>query len=158
VDEPASQGGLKRKFSDDEEELKIWRCNEKVTLLDADGDAFAHGVVIDGEPSPTIWNNSNSKVATNYADDPAGYWVVMKLTSVVNNAIDLPADSCFAHDGHDLAKSQLKPKALMELEEGFLVWHDYLRPRMLAPKTVKKSKNASTRDMVKGSSKKKCRR
>ena len=144
---------MKRKLSDDEEELKIWRCNEKVTLLDADGDAFAHGVVIDGEPDPSVWDNSSA----DYSTDPSGYWVIMKLTSIVSNAIDLPADSCFAHDGHDLAKSQLKPKALMELEEGFLVWHDYLRPRMLAPKTVKKSKNASTRDMVKGS-KKKCRR
>ena len=57
-------------------------------MLDADGDAFAHGVVIDGEPDPTIWDNSSA----DYSDDPAGYWVIMKLTSVVSNAIDLPAD------------------------------------------------------------------
>ena len=147
---------MKRKVDDDddeEEELKIWKFNDKVSMLDADGDAFAHGVVLDGEPDSSIWDSSRADNST----DPSGYWVIMKLTSIVSNAIDLPADACFAHDGRDLCKNELKPKALMELEEGFLVWHDYLCPRMLAPKSVKKSKNASTRDMVKGS-KKKCHR
>ena len=140
---------MKRKVSEvsDEEELKIWRCNEKVTLVDNDNDGFAHGVVVDGEPDPSIWDNCSK----DFSADPSGFWVVMKVTSVSNNAIDLPADSCFAHDGADLNKHQLKPKGLCELQDGILIWHDYLRPRMLALKTPQKSK---TKEPVKGSKKK----
>ena len=133
--------------SDDGKSLKLWRCNEKVTLVDNDGDGFAHGVIIDGEPCPSVWLNSSM----DNSEDPPAFWVLMKVTSVTNNAVDLPSDSCFAHDGADLSKSQLRPKALEELEEGILIWHDYVRPRMLASKTVKKSR---TKELVKGSKKK----
>ena len=75
---------------------------------------------------------------------------MLKVTSVSNNAIDLPADSCFAHDGSDLNKHQLKPKALAELQDGILIWHEYLRPRMLALKSVKRVK---PKELAKGSKK-----
>ena len=44
---------MKRKVPEvsDEEELKIWRCNEKVTLVDNDNDGFAHGVVVAASPT-----------------------------------------------------------------------------------------------------------
>ena len=133
--------------SDDGKSLKLWRCNEKVTLVDNDGDGFAHGVIIDGEPSPSVWLNSS----IDNSEDPPAFWVLMKVTSVTNNAIDLPSDSCFAHDGADLSKNQLRPKALEELEGGILIWHDYVRPRMLAAKIVKQSR---TKELVQGSKKK----
>ena len=118
-----------------------------MTLVDNEGDGFAHGVIIDGEPSPSVWLNSSM----DNSEDPPAFWVLMKVTSVTNNAVDLPSDSCFAHDGADLSKNQLRPKALEELEEGILIWHDYVRPRMLASKTVEKSR---TKELVKGSKKK----
>ena len=151
-DDGDDRGSAKRKRRADEgsgEQIKIWKINEKVSLLDNDGDAFAHGFVIDGEPDATVWDQSSA----DNSQDPAGYWVIMKLTSVVNNAIDLPADSCFAHDGHDLGKNELKPRALIDLEEGILIWHDYLRPRMVASKSAKKAKKASSKGLDKGSKK-----
>ena len=119
--------------------------------MDADGDAFAHGVVIDGEPDPHIWDNSS----LDNSDDSAGYWVIVKLTSVSNNDINLPKDACFSHDGHDLNKQDLKPKALAEATEGILIWHEYLHPRMLASKSAKKARTAPCKGLVKGSNKRK---
>ena len=120
----------------EDDTVTFWKRGQLVSLQDKDGDAFAHAVVIDGEPCATIFDN-NELVSSEHIEP--GWWVHLKITSVNDQRILLPNDSCFSHEGGTLAKNELKPKALMEFKEGIVIWHEYVVARMLAKKQPKRT-------------------
>ena len=86
--------------------IRLWKKQELISLQDDDGDAFAHGVVLDGEPEPDIFDE-NDLVDAEFVQ--ARWWVKVKITSVVNAKISLLKDCCFDFDGNELQANSLKP-------------------------------------------------
>ena len=81
--------------------IRLWKEQELISLHDDDGDAFAHDVLIDGEPEP----DNNDLVDAEHVQ--ARLWV--KITSVVTAKISLPKDCCFDFDGNEVQANSLKP-------------------------------------------------
>ena len=116
--------------------LRLWLKNELISLQDDDGDAFAHGYILDGEPELAMFEN-NHLVDDKYVH--ARWWVKVKITSVVNSKINLPTDCCFDASGGVLKPCNLFPKALQEQVLGIVIWHQYIVQRQLAPKVYKRT-------------------
>ena len=114
-----------------DDNLRLWQKHELVSLQDDGGDAFAYGVIVDGEPDPELFDD-NELVDAEFVQ--ARWWVTVKITSVVNYKINLPKDCCFDAKGNVLGPSNLKPKALQEQEGGCIIWHEYVTERKVGPK------------------------
>ena len=120
----------------EDDTVTYWKKGQLVSLQDKDGDAFAHAVVWDGEPCPSLFDK-NELVKSEHVQP--GWWVHVKITSIVQQHIQLPNDSCFSHEGETMPKNELKPKALLELHEGFIIWHEYVVARMIANKKPRRT-------------------
>ena len=88
---------------EDADAINVWKAGMLISLRDDDGDAFAHGSVIDGEPNPDIFDD-NALVSAEHVEP--GWWVHVKITSVVDPRIKLLPDCVFSHDGQELPNNE----------------------------------------------------
>ena len=124
---------------EDADAINVWKAGMLISLRDDDGDAFAHGSVIDGEPSPDIFDD-NALVSAEHVEP--GWWVHVKITSVVDPRIKLLPDCVFSHDGQELPNNDRTPKALQELEDGIVIWHEYVVARKMGKKKPRRSSSS----------------
>ena len=124
---------------EDADAIRLWKHGVLISLQDDDGDAFAHGSVVDGEPTPDIFDD-NEMVSAEHVEPR--WWVHVKITSVVDPRIKLPPDCVFSHDGVVLPDNDRTPKALQELEDGIVIWHEYVVARKMGKKKPRRTSSS----------------
>ena len=130
------EGSQKKKgvdVADDEDEPKRWNAGDRISLNNADGEAMCHGEVLDGEPDlATVFGPSHRYVNT--SQQHQNWWVHVKVAHpTANSNCVLEVDYVFDHEGEVLTNAQRRIKSLCEIEDGVIIWWEYVASRMIAP-------------------------
>jgi hypothetical protein len=118
---------------EDDDEPRKWDAGERISLNNANGEAMCHGEVLDGEPNLAELFGEDHKYVRTSQQNP-NWWVHVRVSHPTNNSnCVLEVDYVFDHEGGALSKTQRSIKNLCDLEEGVIIWWEYVASRMIAP-------------------------
>jgi hypothetical protein len=137
-----------------DEKPRKWVGDERISLIDADGEAMCHGTVEDAEPNLDVFGDAHKYVNTNL--QKLGWWIHVKLThATYNSDFTLDVDCVFSIEGVTLNSTARRIKSLCDQQDGVLIWWEYLVDRKISATVSKSRKSTGT---SKGASKKKHKR
>ncbi len=88
--------------------------------------------MLDGEPNLADLFDDHKYVST--IQQNPNWWVHAKVALPTNNSnCVLEADCVFDHEGGRLGKTQRKIKNLCDMEDGIIIWWEYVFSRMICP-------------------------
>ena len=118
---------------EDDDEPRKWDAGERISLNNANGEAMCHGEVLDGEPDLASLFGEDHKYVRTSQQNP-NWWVHVRVNHPTNNSnCVLEHDYVFDHEGGALKTTQRSIKNLCELDEGVIIWWEYVASRMIAP-------------------------
>jgi hypothetical protein len=112
-----------------------------VSIVDSHGAPLCHGSIMDDEPNPEeLEIGDNTKVV--------GWWKEVEKLSAVSGAgaTELGEDEVFyssisSEEYGVIPKRYRTISELCRMEEGIIVWHEYVVPRVRAEKKKARTKN-----------------
>ena len=115
----------------DDDEPKQWDAGERISLNNSGGEAMCHGEVLDGEPNlADLFGEDHKYVSTNQQNP--NWWVHVKVSLPTSNSnCVLDADCVFDDEGGCLNNTQRRIKNLCEMEDGVIIWWEYVSSRMI---------------------------
>ena len=118
---------------------RVFHPGAPISIQSSD-DVLAHGCVIDGEPD--VSNLFEDQDLVHEEVRLPSLWLMVKLVTVVRGAGDdiLMEDHVFFPDGTAMNDMERKVRYLARdhKEEGFLIWHEWVVPRVRASQKSKK--------------------
>ena len=136
---------------EDTVDILPFQNREQISLVDANGEACAHGCVLDVEPDLIIFDHQD---LVHKEFQQPGLWVEVKFTSLVrgNSELKVHEDSVFDKDGDVLTADFRTPSGLTK-QDRVIIYHQWIVPRL---RGVGKSGKSGKRD--KKSARKKARK
>lgn len=121
-----------------------WQTGAQISFVDGNGDPFAHGQVLDDEPCTAALQRSFG-VDDDVDEFPVGLWKLVTIKVVVRgwNTFELEADMVYSETSDKIAQKQRKISELAQLR-AFIVWHEYVAPRVRAVKSSGSHKKKKT--------------
>ena len=118
---------------------RVFQPGAPISIQSSD-EVLAHGCVIDGEPDASVLFDDQDLVHEEVR--LPSLWLIVKLVTVVRGAGDdiLMEDHVFFSDGCAMNDQERKVKYLArdQKENGFLIWHEWVVPRVRAAKKAQK--------------------
>ena len=117
---------------------KSFENGAQISLVDGQGIAFAHGVIVDDEPSTDELTRLHGTEEIQFV---VGHWKEVSIRSLVHgwNAHRLESDMVYTNEGENIGSKHRKVGELKHLTS-FIIWHEYVKPRVRAIKQSRASK------------------
>jgi hypothetical protein len=120
--------------NDESPRPRFYRTNDQISFLGHGDEVMAHGSILDGEP-----DTSHSSEMLQY--EHSGYWKYVDITSVARGwgATALASDAVYNEHCTSLGKDKHRTLAALEKrgDDGFMIWHEYVVPRVRPKKGAK---------------------
>ena len=134
--------------NDDGDVPRTYKSGDLMSIVDGDGVAIAHGHILDAEPPLDVFND-NDLVSTESCQP--NWWLLCKITTLTKNSVELQKDSVFHADGTTMNRTELRCSAMKDFEDGFIIWHAYVVPRMRNTTKASRKNSVVQKPLRKGS-------